>query len=443
MRSIPILLWLAVLLALGPTLDVAAQSERGRTSGRSDAPATTDTRDRSARSTSSTSQKRAQQDQTPAQTAEPASRSRADSRASDDRSRSAEGTRSSRTTSPASSPRATDSDRARTAASRDDRQSGTEPRTSRPAPRATTPVDRTVSRDVPASTRTPAATSGPRRDAVRAARGGRLVTPVPVRVVRPVHVHVVWPWPHRHQQHWSPRYRYRQHVVIQAGWLGNRSNAAIEVETTYRHRLRRADNRRAEIDIDIERIALFDRGRFIGEIDRIPSNLSRTRAYVYRNGAVRFDREVFVVGSRIDGFELISTRYYDDYILDAYDPRHGYRAGYLDFRRNRVVHVRHSRFFDPYHFAGYVPISLLPDDSHWLLDYGRRSISGYYYESRGPATYGSYGTLQEYHEPIVGESRFAAPGEETLERAYRREIQTAGGAVIDLKRDETLQRVLE
>lgn len=216
----------------------------------------------------------------------------------------------------------------------------------------------------------------------------------------------------------------------------------MEVETTYRHRLRRADHRRAEIDVYVQRIALYDRGRYLGEVDRIPAKLARTRAYVYRNGAVRFDREIFLVGNRYDGFEIISTRYYDDYILNAYDRSHGFRAGYLDLRRGRVFSIRHSRLFDPFQFDGHVPLSLLPDDRGWLLDYGRESITGYYYDSRDARGYEDDRDWNDRGWDLQGYSS-SAPGDDRLERQYRREITTNNGAVIELDREELIERIDE
>ena len=229
-------------------------------------------------------------------------------------------------------------------------------------------------------------------------------------------------------------------MIIDAGWLGRRHNSEVEVETVYRHRLRRADGRRAEVDVFIERIVLFDRGRFIGEVYDIPDNLSRMRAYVYRNGRVRFDREIFLVGNRYEGFELISTRYYDGYILDSYQRNHGFRAGRLDFRRERVRPIRRSRLFDPFHFAGHVPLSLLPDDRGWLLDYGRESITGYYYDSRRDDYYGDDRGWSDDRWDVY-DYQSTAPGDDRLERTYRREITTRDGAVIELDRSEVLERV--
>ena len=241
--------------------------------------------------------------------------------------------------------------------------------------------------------------------------------------------------------------------------MGGRRDARIEIETVYRHQVRRTTSRRAEIDIFIEAIALFENGRFIGEVDRIPPSLSRIRAEVFRDGRMHFDRDVFVIGDRYRGFDLISTRDYDGHILDYYEHRHGYRAGRLDFRRRRVQPIGRSRFFDPYHFNGYVPLSLLPEDARWLLDVGRESISGYYHDGRNSYGYDRYtpqerrylemdeyrvrpddydrGYRDDYFQPDARSSFSQESG--LLERRDESEIRTKGGAVIHYTREESIQ----
>ncbi|MDX1547240.1 MAG: hypothetical protein R3247_09645, partial [Rhodothermales bacterium] len=205
-----------------------------------------------------------------------------------------------------------------------------------------------------------------------------------------IHVDVHWPWEHRYRHHWRPRYRYRQVVYVDAGW-GRRQHrrSEIDVRTFYYHELRHATREYAEVDIFIERVELYADGRYLGEVDRIPDRLSRIRATVHRDGYVEFDRDVSIVGDPRAGFEMISTRAYDGYVLDRYRSGHDLRAGVLDLRRGRVVPTSYSRLFDPYDFNGFVPVSLLPHDAGWLLDYGEASFSGAYYDY-DPYYYGGY-----------------------------------------------------
>lgn len=453
------LAFVALFLLLLPE-PLAFSQSRGRTSGRdAEGSRTSRTEQRDARSSSRAA--RSQADEKQSDDKREATRSvdrrrveRSNSRNDESaRDGNASRTRSSqdatRTPITGSATQRTEENRRTT--TRSDRQRGDAARPQRdrrPSNDAASPsreVDRSPNSNVD---RGRSNTNARSRDANRSSRGGRVVTPPPAASHPPVivlHPHrsrvdARWPWEWRRSNHWSPRYRYRQRVIIDAGWLGHRRNDVIEVETTYRHRLRRADGRRAEIDVYVERIALFDRGRFIGEVDRIPNDLSRVRAVVNRNGSVRFDREIFLVGNRRVGFELISTRYYDGYILDAYNRRHGYKAGRLDFRRERVVHTKRSRFFSPFAFDGHVPLSLLPDDRGWLLDYGRESITGYYYDSRERDyrdDYDDWGdrgwSYRNYNS--------TAPGNDLLERRYDRQITTNSGTVIELKREEVLERL--
>lgn len=286
----------------------------------------------------------------------------------------------------------------------------------------------------------------------------------------PVIVDVEWPWVHRYRRGWAPRYMYRQVVFVESGWGHRRRDSRIDVRTFYRHRVRHASWNRAEVDVYLDRIEVYDDGYFVGEVDRIPSDLSRIRATIDRSGRVRFDRDVFIVGDPYTGFELISTRHYNGFVLDLFDRSHGFRAGVLDFRRERVVPVRRSRLFDPYGFDGYVPISLLPQDADWLCDYGASSYSGRFYRDddryfygRGDDAWDDYGESYGYErderrdsDGSWGRSPSRAPlGEDErgegvtgweevkpLQHTEERAIESErSGARIKMKRQVELRRV--
>lgn len=192
---------------------------------------------------------------------------------------------------------------------------------------------------------------------------------------RHINVHIAWPWQLRFHRHWSPRYTYRQVVYVQAKWGTRNRSTRIEMETTYRHKVRFANDEYAVLDIEIEEIALYDGDRFLGSVDRIPGNLGNIEATVFRNGDIAFDRDVFIVGDRVSGFEIISTEYNDGYALAGYKSGRGYQVGRLDLRSGRVRSVRRSRLFNPDNFHGYAPISLLPEQEGWLWDYGLEALS--------------------------------------------------------------------
>ncbi len=201
---------------------------------------------------------------------------------------------------------------------------------------------------------------------------------------------VRWPWRTRFHKHWRPRYRYRQVVYVDAGWGGQRRSSRVDVRTYYRHRVLHASDQYAEIEIEVDAIELYQNDQYLSTIDRIPSQLRKMRATVYADGRIDFDRNVFIIGDARSGFELIATRYYNDYLYNAYDARHGYRVGRVNLRDGKVKMKKHSRLFDPYNFGGFVPISLLPDDDR-LWDYSRPYLEGSYRgEGDGTGWYRNY-----------------------------------------------------
>jgi hypothetical protein len=233
----------------------------------------------------------------------------------------------------------------------------------------------------------------------------------PVYHHRPhVQINVVWPWKNRYHRKWKPYYKYRQVVYVEVGWGGHRRQARVDVRTNYHQQVRYADERRAVVDIYLDEIEVYEDGYYVGRVRRIPDHLSHIEATVYRNGEVAFDRDVFLVGDSRSGFEMISTRPYDGYILDQYDRSHGLKAGQLNFRRSRVEPLRYSRLFDPYDFRGYAPISLLPEDRNLVADFGYESISYGYYDDQYDPYYGGrydddyyeyddYGNEYQYERP--------------------------------------------
>ncbi|MDX1740295.1 MAG: hypothetical protein R3178_03340 [Rhodothermales bacterium] len=144
----------------------------------------------------------------------------------------------------------------------------------------------------------------------------------------------------------------------------------MELQTYYRHRVLFANDRYSEVEIEIDAIDIYENGRFLSTVDRIPSSLRKVRAIIHSDGRIEFDRNVFLMGDTRSGFEMIATRYYTDYLFDAYDRGHGLKVGRVNLGRGKVKKVRRSRFFHDGRFVGYAPISLLPDDDR-LWDYGR------------------------------------------------------------------------
>ena len=272
-----------------------------------------------------------------------------------------------------------------------------------------------------------------------------------------IDVDIHWPWVHRHQRKWSPRYRYRQVVFVDAGWSGSHRESRLDLRTYYRHRVIDASPRRAVVDIQIDRIEVYEDGYFIGEVRHIPDELARIRAVVDRRYGVEFNRDVFLLGDPYAGFEMISTRSYDGFVLNKYQRSHGVRVGALDLRRERVVPVRRSKFFDPHDFSGFVPMNLLPEDAGWLIDYGYDSYSGhywgdddrYYYGFSDADDYTRFGDDRAYYSQTDPRGATTAreeaarltPERQALSRTFDETYETQGGATIRLKRESFIERI--
>ena len=282
------------------------------------------------------------------------------------------------------------------------------------------------------------------------------VRPVPpVRPQPSVHVDVRWPWEHRYRRGWSPTYRYRQVVYVDAGWGRHRRESRLDVRTFYRQRVNSASRNRAQVEIYIDRIEVFENGYFLGEVRQIPHQLARVNATLQRGRPARLDRDLFIIGDPDAGFELISTRHYGGFVYNHYRRSHGYRAGFLDFRRGRVRAISRSRFFDPFDFRGVVPIYLLPEDEVWLGDYGYAAPSRYWYGDDdvyfyGYAPNGGYGESRSdgaYGRGAVPPRASTSgrpssdPQLRPLQRSNDETFRTESGAEIRIKREVSIERV--
>ncbi len=183
----------------------------------------------------------------------------------------------------------------------------------------------------------------------------------------------------------SSRFFYRQSISAHGGYNDYSWDGRYDVRTTIKRKVRHVGHDRVEMEFRIERIDIYDGNYHVGSVRKIPSKLGRMKATLYQDGYVEFDRMAYIVGDPTSGFELISTRYYGGNVLDAYERGHGFRVGVLDFYRERVKNVNHSRHFDPYNFNGVVPVALMPDDDYWGFQY----LAGGYGQN-GDYYYGNY-----------------------------------------------------
>lgn len=288
-------------------------------------------------------------------------------------------------------------------------------------------------------------------------------------------IDVVWPWETRFARSWSPRYRYRQVVYAESGWRGRGWESRYEVVTTYRQRILDASSSRARLELLLDDVTLYQDGRYVGRVTRFPYDFERVRATLSRGGRVDFDRDLMVIGDAREGFELVSTRAYGGYAFASWRRGDDVRAARLDFRRQTATFAGRSRFFDPYDYAGYAPISILPADADWLGDYGLYSASAYPYVGYGydggwrgdgygrdDGYYYGYGTVRERNTATPrgatdgsdrrsgtratatsqSGSRGSTAGEApTLRRDADDRYTTPGGASIRLRREAEIQRV--
>lgn len=141
-------------------------------------------------------------------------------------------------------------------------------------------------------------------------------------------------------------------VHVDARWSRSRAyrGERLAVDVDYRHRVVYSDAHMTVLRIEIEEIDIRARGRYLGEVRRIPRDMRTIEATVYRNGDVEFDRDIYVTGDSRRGYRLVM------------DDGYRYQIGYVDLRRGRVSKVYHSdvapRLGDR--------ISLLPDNADWL-----------------------------------------------------------------------------
>jgi hypothetical protein len=204
----------------------------------------------------------------------------------------------------------------------------------------------------------------------------------------PVYVRGIdlWPWETRMRRGWTPRYQFRQTVYTEAGWGSRRADSRLEIVTVYRQRLLSAARSRADLEVRIDEIHLYEDGHYLGRINRIPGDMSRMRAVMYRNGRVDFDRTPYIVGNPRDGFEMLMAPYSERHLVEGYVPLNRIRTADLDFRSGRAHPTRYSRLYHPHDFTGMVPIALLPEDGSWLFDYAY-DIAGYAPHVRGYVGY--------------------------------------------------------
>ena len=214
----------------------------------------------------------------------------------------------------------------------------------------------------------------------------------------------VWPWIRWYRSGISPQFAYRQ--VIQTGLRG-RGRQRLEIRTRYRFVPQRVSRRWANVDIVITGVDVYRRGRFVGSIRRLPASIRRTRVLIRRNGRVRLDREVAVIGGGGLGYELLALR-----------PGGAWRrpvvlsAARVNVRQGRAVPIRRSSLTRGRHGRFLTPIPLLPADVGDVSQRLLRYEPAYYEYSRPnfgyepPHAYGFSGRFEQRFEGRFDDDRF-------------------------------------
>lgn len=192
------------------------------------------------------------------------------------------------------------------------------------------------------------------------------------------------------------------------------------------------------MDIYLDAIELYADGRYLGTVDRIPRHLRRMRATLYRDGRVHFDRELFLIGHPLAGFELIATQPYDGYVLEAYHRDDWIEAGALDLHAGEVVPVRRSRLFRPHDFNGLAPVALLPEDVAWRYDVGVESVSARPYHASDRHVRDDH----YFYGPASSDAQDGgAWSGEPLHRTRDDTFRIDAGAQVSLTREVQLERI--
>lgn len=173
---------------------------------------------------------------------------------------------------------------------------------------------------------------------------------------------------------WSPVLRYRQRVRVESDRRYGYGSSVLDIRTHYRQRTSGGYNGE-RVDVRIERIEVYQDGRFLGYVDYydLPGDFDHVTATRMRNGELRLDDDLLLVGEASVGFELI--RFDGNDFYGAW--RRQYDALALDLRRSSARRVGYSRLFDPYDYRGYVPVSIVPDFQDDFYGYGQPGYGGY------------------------------------------------------------------
>lgn len=193
---------------------------------------------------------------------------------------------------------------------------------------------------------------------------------------------------------WSPVLRYRQRVRVESDRHYGYGSSVLDIRTSYRQRVSGGYSSGDRVEVRIERIEVYQDGRYLGYVDYydLPRDFDHVTATRMRNGELRLDDDLLLVGEASVGFELI--RFDGNDFYGSW--RRQYDALSLDLRRSSTRRVGYSRLFDPYAYRGYVPVSIVPDlqDDFYGYNGGYYGQSGSGYDQPGYSRDGYEGPVQ-------------------------------------------------
>ena len=184
-------------------------------------------------------------------------------------------------------------------------------------------------------------------------------------------------WYNQHRSSWSHTFVFNQYVTLDGGW-SSRWDSELQVRTTLRQRTNRY-SRNADLEFDIERIQIYENGRYLGEVRSLPYNFSRVKASVSRNGQPRFENMIYLLGSPDEGFELMNSDFNNSYLSSWFRNRRAQIAS-IDLRSRRVRTTYRSQFLNDV-YNDYVSIPLVPESDNYGLGYATSDWD--YYDNGG------------------------------------------------------------
>lgn len=171
-------------------------------------------------------------------------------------------------------------------------------------------------------------------------------------------------WKHPAHRHRPFRYRLRQWLYWDVRGWGPVRPVWLEVEVVYRARLRAVYAGFVVVDLWVETVRFYDRGRYWGHVIMFPPALQHLEARFYADGRMVFERMVFLGEGLEAGLYLMAGRGAQWEMPEF--------IGRVDLARARVEALPGSDGW-PQMTGAWVP--LLPTDGAWYAVEDPRSLA--------------------------------------------------------------------